>query len=126
MSYTFKNPSIFRSTSRPLSPLSPPDSPLVTERAQRPTNVSPNLKRPSLTPATSPSCAPLIQDGSYLEALDLRLNEAVSKALAHPSGPSVPSELVGGRRPIPTGRGRALGTLIASYVAIRLARCQSA
>ncbi|KAG9316701.1 hypothetical protein JVU11DRAFT_2761 [Chiua virens] len=67
-----------------------------------------------MTPAMSPTPAPLVQDGSYLEALGQRLNEAVSKALAQPSGPALPNELVGGRRPIPTGRGRALGALITS------------
>ena len=55
-----------------------------------------------------------MQDGSYLEALSLKLSEAVSKALAQPSGPA--GELLGGRRPIPAGRGQALGLLIASYV----------
>ena len=122
MIYTLKNPSIFRSTSRPPSPSTPPDSSVVIDRARPLIRVPFNLRYSSLTPAVSPSRAPLIQDGSYLDALDLRLNEAVSKALAHPSGPSLPSELVGGRRPIPVGRGRALGALITSYVAIWLAR----
>jgi len=58
--------------------------------------------------------------------LGLRLSEAVSKALAHPSGPSQPSELVGGRRPIPAGRGRTFGELIASYVPIWFTPLQSA
>ena len=57
-----------------------------------------------------------MQDGSYLEALSLKLSEAVSKALAQPSGPAPAGELLGGRRPIPAGRGQALGLLIASYV----------
>ncbi|KAF8557578.1 hypothetical protein OG21DRAFT_1406748 [Imleria badia] len=114
MMYTFKNQSIFRPTNRPLSPSTPPDSPVVTERARSLTPISFNLRRSSLTPVTSPTRVPLIQDGSYLEALGQRLNEAVSKALAHPSGPSQPSELVGGRRQIPAGHGRALGNLISS------------
>lgn len=58
--------------------------------------------------------------------LGLRLSEAVSKALAHPSGPSQPSELVGGRRPIPTGRGRTFGELITSCVSIWFTPLQSA
>lgn len=33
-----------------------------------------------------------------------------------PTGPVAVGELVGGRRPIPAGRGRALGLLIASCV----------
>jgi hypothetical protein len=72
-----------------------------------------NFRRP-LTPVTSPSPAPVVQDGSYLEVLNLKLSEAVSKALAQPTGPAAPAESVGGRRPIPVGRGHALGALIAS------------
>lgn len=62
-----------------------------------------------------------MQDGSYLQALSLKLSEAVSKALVQPTGPVPVSELVGGRRPIPAGRGRALGLLIAS----ELKACQN-
>jgi hypothetical protein len=56
-----------------------------------------------------------VQDGSYLEMLSLKLSEAVSKALAQPVG-SVPivNETLGGKQPIPNGRGHALGALIAS------------
>lgn len=114
----FKNQSIFRPSSSPPSPSNPPGSPVVTESARSLSPVPFNPRHSSLTSATSPTRAPPIQDGSYLEALGLRLNEAVSKALAHPSGPSQPSELVGGRRPIPAGRGYALGKSIASYVVI--------
>lgn len=73
------------------------------------------LRRPSPSPAVPMRAAStlLIQDGSYLEVLSLKLSEAVSKALSQPPG-SVPSyELVAGRRPLPQGRGHALGTLIA-------------
>jgi hypothetical protein len=49
-----------------------------------------------------------------METLSLKLSEAVSKAFIQPSGPAVASELVGGKRPVPAGRGRALGALIAS------------
>lgn len=78
------------------------------------------LRRPSPSPAVPVRTAStlLIHDGSYLEALSLKLSEAVSKALSQPPG-SVPSyELVAGRRPLPQGRGHALGTLIASYVSL--------
>ncbi|OBZ70828.1 hypothetical protein A0H81_09048 [Grifola frondosa] len=51
-----------------------------------------------------------------MEVLSLKLSEAVSKALAQPNGPPVPHELLAGRRPIPPGRGRSLGALIASEI----------
>lgn len=56
----------------------------------------------------------LVQDGSYLEMLSLKLSEAVSKALTQPIGPPTANDVLGGRRPVPAGRGRALGSLIAS------------
>jgi hypothetical protein len=86
-----------------------------SDRPSRPLNkIAMGLRR--VTPATSrtSSPAPLVQDGTYLEALSLKLSEAVSKALAQPSGAVAPGELLGGRRPIPAGRGTALGALIAS------------
>lgn len=46
--------------------------------------------------------------------LALKLSEAVSKSLAQPNGPPAANEQVAGRRPLPTGRGQALGGLIAS------------
>jgi hypothetical protein len=69
---------------------------------------------PIQAPTSNPAPATLVQDGSYLEMLNLKLSEAVSKALLQPSGPAVGNELVGGKRPVPAGRGRALGALIAS------------
>lgn len=60
--------------------------------------------------------SPPVYGGSYLEALDLKLSEAVSKALAHPVATATPNELVGGKLPIPAGRGTALGRLITSWV----------
>lgn len=72
------------------------------------------FRRPSSSPASGPLTHTVTQDGSYMEVLSLKLSEAVSKALAQPSGPGTPHELIGGRRPIPPGRGRALGALIAS------------
>lgn len=70
---------------------------------------------------SSPPPTLLVQDGSYLQALSLKLSEAVSKAMLQPTGPVPVGELVGGRRPIPAGRGRALGLLIAS----ELKACQN-
>ena len=57
-----------------------------------------------------------------MEVLSLRLSEAVSKALAQPAGPAPPNELLGGRRPIPAGRGRALGEFLATCVPDNLMR----
>ncbi|KAJ6593662.1 hypothetical protein B0H19DRAFT_919967 [Mycena capillaripes] len=120
---SIKAPSFFRPTSRPSSPAplatSRPDS---VERTPRPlTKLSSlsNFRRPSPAPAPPSPVAPvpLVQDGSYLDALALKLSEAVAKALVQPSGPSVVNDLVGGKRPIPSGRGRAFGALIASELA---------
>ncbi|KAF8170252.1 hypothetical protein K438DRAFT_1854290 [Mycena galopus ATCC 62051] len=121
---SIKAPSFFRPTSRPSSPapLAATPRPDAPERMPRPlTKLSSlsNFRRPSPAPAPpSPIApAPLVQDGSYLETLALKLSEAVSKALAQPTGPSVANDMVGGKRPIPSGRGRALGALIASELA---------
>ncbi|KAF7375958.1 hypothetical protein MSAN_00010400 [Mycena sanguinolenta] len=121
---SIKAPSFFRPTSRPSSPapLATTPRPDAPERAPRPlTKLSSlsNFRRPSPAPAPpSPIApAPLVQDGSYLETLALKLSEAVSKALAQPSGPSVANDMVGGKRPIPSGRGRAFGAVIASELA---------
>lgn len=129
MMNVLKHPSFFRPMSRPTSPApvatpsatvppSRPDSSLGFDRAPRPLNKLSlsNFRRPSPAPNTAPTPAPtpLIQDGSYLEVLGLKLSEAVSKALAQPTGPAAANEQVSGRRPIPQGRGRALGALIAS------------
>jgi len=75
---------------------------------------------PAPSPQPSPVPAPLVQDGSYLEMLSLKLSEAVSKALAQPTGPAPLNEQVSGRRPVPPGRGQALGALIKSYVVCQL------
>ena len=56
----------------------------------------------------------LIQDRSYLEALGLKVGEAVSKALVHPSTGVAAGDILNGKGPIPAGRGRALGALIAA------------
>lgn len=67
-------------------------------------------------PHQAPPPAPtLVQDGSYMQALGLKLSEAVAKAVAQPVGPPAPGEpVVDGKRPLPPGRGKALGALIAS------------
>ncbi|KAJ7039209.1 hypothetical protein C8F04DRAFT_1087512 [Mycena alexandri] len=124
MMNSIKAPSFFRPTSRPSSPapLATTPRPEITERTARPlTKLSSlsNFRRPSPAPAPpSPIApAPLVQDGSYLETLALKLSEGVSKALAQPTGPPIVTDVVGGKRPIPSGRGRALGALIASELA---------
>ncbi|KAG5220078.1 Adaptin-N domain-containing protein [Salix suchowensis] len=122
--HALKHPSFFKPTSRPSSPApappSRPDSGIGFDRTPRPLHklslstfrkASPAPVAPK-SPTKPPST--LVQDGSYLEMLSLKLSEAVSKALAQPLGPAVPMELVGGKRPIPAGRGRALGALITS------------
>ncbi|KXN90160.1 hypothetical protein AN958_04650 [Leucoagaricus sp. SymC.cos] len=119
-----KTPSFFRPASRPSSPAPIPALPLRSEtpvnsgsdRAARPLNkfALGNLRRASPVPSARSTPTPLVQDGSYLEMLSLKFSEAVSKALAQPSGPALPHELVSGKRPLPQGRGHALGALIAS------------
>ncbi|KAF5388871.1 hypothetical protein D9757_005685 [Collybiopsis confluens] len=117
--HSLKNPLSFRPSSRPTSPapLSRPDSGIGIERSRPLNKLSLNgLRRPSPVPLTTSSPAPLtlVQDGSYLEMLSLKLSEAASKATAQPSGPPTVNDVVGGKRPIPSGRGNALGTLIVS------------
>lgn len=75
-----------------------------------------SFRRPSPSPASMTVVPPstVVQDGSFMEVLGLKLSEAVSKALAQPAGPAAPGESLAGRRPIPSGRGRALGLLIVS------------
>ena len=74
------------------------------------------LRRPSppTTPAPSPTPPPTVQDGSYLQTLGLKLSEATSRALAPVLGGG--SDSLKGRRPLPPGRGRALGALISRSV----------
>ncbi|KAF9059805.1 hypothetical protein BDP27DRAFT_1292170 [Rhodocollybia butyracea] len=115
--HTLKNPLSFRPSSRPTSPAPPsrPDSGIGMERSKPLTKLSlNNLRRASPAPLPSPPLAPLIQDGSYLEMLSLKLSEAVSKAVAQPFGSPAVSDVIGGKRPIPIGRGSALGALIIS------------
>ena len=74
---------------------------------------------PPATPAPPPTPPPtLVQDGSYLQALGLKLNEATSRALAPVFGTG--NDCLKGRRPLPPGRGKALGALISRYVLLLL------
>jgi hypothetical protein len=108
-----KSPSIFRPTSRPTSPTTA-DTNSTADRTSRRMSIG-SFRRPSTSVSTFSPLAipgPLVQDGSYLETLSLKLNEAVSRSLAHPTVPATASEQLGGKQPIPTGRGKALGALI--------------
>ncbi|KAF9268807.1 hypothetical protein L218DRAFT_892324 [Marasmius fiardii PR-910] len=117
MMHTLKNPSFFRPSSRPTSPAptpSRPDSGIGFERARPLNRLSlHSFRRQSPAPQTVAPMT-LVQDGSYLEMLNLKLSEAVTKALTQPTGSPTANDVVGGRRPIPSGRGYALGSLIAS------------
>lgn len=120
--HAIKTPSFFRPSSRPASP-----APIHTPTAKLETT-SNNYERhrplsklalasfrrqtPSPAGVTVQVAAPLVQDGSYLEVLSLKLSEAVTKALAQPTGPALPHEQLGGKRPIPAGRGHVLGAFI--------------
>ncbi|KAM6502419.1 hypothetical protein JOM56_002396 [Amanita muscaria] len=74
-----------------------------------------NFRRNSpISRAQSPALANMIQDSSYLETLGLKLSEAVTRALAQPTGPVPAGELLSGKKSIPSGRGHALGALIVS------------
>ena len=117
---TIWSPSLFRPAGQPPNTPSTPrpeaPTPVALDRGFRSARLalSPFRKpSPIPNPSTTPVC--LVQDGSYLEMLSLKLSEAVSKALALPVGPVPPvNETLGGKQPIPNGRGHALGALIAS------------
>lgn len=126
MTNILESPSFFRPLSRPSSP-APPVVPLRLESGQPLERHSRSLNKlsslsnlirqpPSRAASPTPTAPLLVQDGSYLEMLSLKLSEGVSKALAPPIGPPSPNEHMEVRRSIPTGRGIALGSLIASYV----------
>ncbi|KAH6914183.1 hypothetical protein BKA70DRAFT_657270 [Coprinopsis sp. MPI-PUGE-AT-0042] len=117
-----KNPSFFRPMSRPASPApntpaAQVDSTTTPDKATHPLTNKLSLntfRRPTPTPLTPVPAPSLIQDGTYLEMLSLKFSEAVSKALAQPSGPVNPAEVLVGKRPLPAGRGSTLGSVIAS------------
>ncbi|TFK25536.1 hypothetical protein FA15DRAFT_352987 [Coprinopsis marcescibilis] len=118
-----KNPSFFRPMSRPSSP-APTATPMHVDAvmsADKPANPLNklslnNFRRPApvASPAPPAVVPSLVQDGTYLEMLSLKFSEAVSKALAQPVGPVTPGDLLAGKRPLPAGRGSALGTAISS------------
>ncbi|KAH8119255.1 hypothetical protein DFH11DRAFT_432857 [Phellopilus nigrolimitatus] len=121
--HPLKTPAFLRPSSRPSSPLPTPLSPRLdseTGADHRPARPLSKLtlthfgRKPSPAPIRSVTPFPLVQDGSYLESLSLKLSEAVTKALAQPPGAVASGEVLNGKRPIPAGRGHALGELIAA------------
>ncbi|KAF9047340.1 hypothetical protein BJ165DRAFT_1090703 [Panaeolus papilionaceus] len=118
-----KTNSFFRPASRPSSPApallsTRTESGQAAERSTRSLNklsLSNFIRQsPSQSPTPVPNAARLIQDGSYLEMLSLKLSEAVSRALAQPPAAPGVNDQVAGKRPIPHGRGLSLGALISS------------
>lgn len=118
-----KTPAFLKPASRPSSPLPGPpvartESDGATEqRVSRPLtklSLTHFSRKPSPAPIRSITPTPLVQDASYLDALGLKLSEAVSKAIAPPPTAVVTGDVLNGKRPIPPGRGHALGELIVS------------
>lgn len=117
-----KNPSFFRPSSRPSSPApigvsARPEGNQPMDRSTKPlTKLSSlsNFIRPSPSPSPALQPSTLVHDGSYLEMLSLKLSEAVTRALSQPTGQPPSTDLVSGKKPLPQGRGTALGCLIAS------------
>ena len=112
-------PSIFRPTRRPSStPPTPTPQPL--DGAVPADRMSRSIAKLSLSgfkrsspPQSDSQVATVIQDGSYLQVLSLKFSEGVSKALAQPVSHPTATDSLNGRRPVPVGRGREFGLLIA-------------
>ncbi|KLO14612.1 hypothetical protein SCHPADRAFT_914795 [Schizopora paradoxa] len=118
--HALKSP-FLRPISRPTSPAPPSRTDTETppiDRSARPLTKLSSLtnfnRKPSPAPVSTPTQATLTHDGSYLDALSLKLNEAASKALSQPVSAVATPDTLGGKRPIPVGRGRTLGELIAA------------
>jgi|SRR6266540_6424187 len=113
---TFFRPSTPTSATPTPSATARPESNHGVERGSRPlTKLSLGgfMRQPSL-PTVASNPAPVVQDASYLETLGLKLSEAVTKALVQPVGASTATDLVSGKKPLPPGRGLALGNVISS------------
>jgi hypothetical protein len=95
---------------------------LVEEQSQqRPTSamariqsLAPFHKRATPTPPPTPLPSTIVQDGTYLNTLGLKLNEAASRVLvtANGTGPDVWK----GKKPLPSGRGRQFAAAIETCV----------
>jgi hypothetical protein len=96
-----------------------------TNQPQRPTSamsriqsLTPFHKRVVFTPPPSPSPTPtmiapsaIVQDGTYLDTLGLKLNEAATRVLAATPGGSG-ADVWKGKKPLQSGRGRQFASLV--------------
>ncbi|KIM22657.1 hypothetical protein M408DRAFT_332844 [Serendipita vermifera MAFF 305830] len=75
-------------------------------------SLAPFHKRVAFTPPPSPKPAPstIVQDGTYLNTLGLKLNEAATRVLAPVSGNGTDSWK--GKKPLQAGRGRQFASLV--------------
>lgn len=125
--HSLKTPAFLRHSSRPSSPLptqvSSGRSDSENAIDSRPTSqltkaltLTSFSRKPSPAPVRPSTPVPLVQDGSFLESLGLRLSDAVTKALIQPPGSTgtTGNDVLYGKRPIPADRGKALGELIAA------------
>src|ERR1700721_412438 len=107
-----KTPYLFRPNSQPASrapgQYAPTESSTAPDRSPHKHSLS-TFRRLSLS--SVPVASPVVQDGSYLEKLGLKLNEAVSKSLCHPTSPPSADAQLAGTKPIPQGRGKVRGGL---------------
>lgn len=79
-------------------------------------SLTPFHKRVAFTPPPSPKPAQstIVQDGTYLNTLGLKLNEAATRVLAPANGTGTDSWK--GKKPLQAGRGRQFATLIETLV----------
>ncbi|EIN11712.1 hypothetical protein PUNSTDRAFT_83434 [Punctularia strigosozonata HHB-11173 SS5] len=112
---------LFKPLSRPSSPAPPTTAAPMsrsesTEARSRPLtklSLSNFSRKSSPAPPPARTSPPAVQEGSTLEMLSLKFSEAVSKALTQPPAAAGATDVVNGRRPLPAGRGKALGNSIA-------------
>lgn len=79
-------------------------------------NLTPFTKRSAHTPTPTPPPTPIpsaiVQDGTYLNTLGLKLNEAATRALVTSTSSGSGPDSFKGRKPLPAGRGRFFAALI--------------
>jgi hypothetical protein len=83
-------------------------------------SLTPFHKRVVFTPPPSPKPTPavvapsaIVQDGTYLDTLGLKLNEAATRVLVAAPGGSG-ADVWKGKKPLQTGRGRQFASFIAT------------